>query len=157
MASDHLVPTAKHSTPRPGWKQFLFRTRLGQLLLVLCGLRILGALGLVPPALTTVSTIGLWIYLALLLLWAVSGLRRKLLWRIRRKLFISYLLIGLVPTVLILSFFALTGYFTLGQVSSYMLNAAVDGAETQAANSANLLLAELQGRRQRGSRPPSIR
>lgn len=156
MASERLVPT-KHSAPRPDWKHFLFRTRLGQLLLALCGLRILGALGLVPPAVTTVSTIGLWIYVALLLLWAVSGLRRKLLWRIRRKLFISYLLIGLVPTVLILSFFALTGYFTLGQVSSYMLNAAVDGAETQAANSATLLLSELQARLQSGSRPSDDR
>ncbi|GMR23264.1 MAG: hypothetical protein BMS9Abin37_1678 [Acidobacteriota bacterium] len=157
MASDRLVPTAKHPTPRPGWKHFLFRTRLGQLLLALCGLRLLGALGVVPPALTTVSTIGLWIYVALLLLWAVGGLRTKLLWRIRRKLFISYLLIGLVPMVLILSFFALTGYFTLGQVSSYMLTAAVDGAETKAANSANLLLSELQARVRSGSRPSDDR
>ena len=157
MASDRLVPTAKHPTPRPGWTHFLFRTRLGQLLLALCGIRILGALGLVPSALTTVSTIGLWLYVAALLIWTIGGLRTKLLWRIRRKLFISYLLIGLVPTVLVLSFFALTGYFTLGQVSSYMLNTAVDGAETQAANSANLLLSELQGRLRGGSRPSDER
>ena len=157
MASDRLVPTAKHPTPRPGWKHFLFRTRLGQLLLALCGIRILGTLGLVPSALTTVSTIGLWLYVAALLIWTIGGLRTKLLWRIRRKLFISYLLIGFVPTVLILSFFALTGYFTLGQVSAYMLSTAVDGAESKAANSANLLLSELQGRLRGGSRPSDER
>ena len=157
MASERLVPTAKHPTERPGWKHFLFRTRLGQLLVALCGIRILGALGLVPPALTTASTIALWLYVAALLFWAVGGIRRKLLWRIRRKLFISYLLIGLVPTVLVLSFFALTGYFTLGQVSSYMLNRAVDGAETKAANSANLLLSALPGQLRSGSRPSDER
>lgn len=146
MPSDRLAPTANHSTPRAGWKHFLFKTRLGQLLLVLCGVRILSEVGLLPESFATVSTLGLYIYVGLLLLWAVFGLRTKLLWRIRRKLFISYLLIGLVPTVLILSFFALTGYFTLGQVSSYMLNTSVEVAEAHAANGANFVLADLRGR-----------
>lgn len=138
------MPTAKDSTARPRWKHFLFRTRLGQLLLALCAIRILGSLGLAPSALTNIATIGLWIYLGAFVVWALIGLRNKLLWRIRRKLFISYLLIGLVPTVLILSFFVLTGYFTLGQVSSYMLSTTVRGAELEAAYGANLILAEMQ-------------
>ena len=100
------LPTAGESTLRGGGlKRFLFRSRLGQLLLALCGIRILGALELVPDALTTASTIGLWTYAIAIVLWGLAGLRRNLLWRIRRKLVISYLLIGLVPTVLILVVF----------------------------------------------------
>ena len=142
MASDRLLPTAKPAGSR-GFKHFLFKSRLGQFLLLLCVVRILGALGIAPPVLTTISTIGLWIYVVALIIWGLFGLRTKLLWRIRRKLFISYLLIGLVPTVLILAFFFLTGYFTLGQVSSYMLNGAVDVAQTRAATTADLTLSQL--------------
>ncbi len=153
MVSEHSVLTAKHSAPRPGWKHFLLRTRLGQILLTLCAIRILGAVGLVPAPLTAIANGGLWLYVGALVIRALAGLRGKLLWRIRRKLFISYLLIGLVPTVLILSFFVLTGYFTLGQVSSYMLSTSVRRAELQATHSANLVLSELHTRRGRGSRP----
>ncbi len=145
MASDQLVPTAKGATRGRGLKRFLFHTRRGQLLLALCTFRLLGALELIPGFLSTLSTVGLWAYALGFVIWGLSGLRRSLLWRIRRKLIISYLLIGLVPTILILSFFALSGYFTLGQVSSFMLMSSVRDAEMRAANTANLMVFALRG------------
>ena len=151
MASDQLTPTAptaptgKDATRSGGLKHFLLNTRRGQLLLALCTLRFLGALELIPSFLSALSTVGLWAYALAFVIWGLSGLRRSLLWRIRRKLIISYLLIGLVPTILILSFFALSGYFTLGQVSSFMLNSSINDAEMRAANAANLMIFELRG------------
>ena len=148
MASDQLTPTAptaKDATRRGGLKQFLLNTRRGQFLLALCTLRFLGALELIPGFVSALSTVGLWAYALAFVIWGLSGLRRSLLWRIRRKLIISYLLIGLVPTILILSFFALSGYFTLGQVSSFMLNSSINDAEMRAANAANLMIFELRG------------
>ena len=139
------IPTIKDATRERGLKHFLLHRRRGQLLLALCTLRFLGALGLIPGSLSTLSTVGLWTYALGFLIWGLSGLRRSLLWRIRRKLFISYLLIGLVPTILLLSFFALSGYFTLGQVSSFMLISSVKDAEMRAAGASNLMIFELRG------------
>lgn len=53
-------------------------------------------------------------------------LLRKLLWRIRRKLIISYIFIGLVP-ILLLAFLVLIGSFIfLGQTTSETFHAALD-------------------------------
>ncbi len=152
MSSDRLLPSVKRSPPDSGWKHFLLRTRRGQLLLLLCAVRLLGTLGVVPPALNSIATFGLWAYLTIVAVWGLGRLRNKLLWRIRRKLVISYLLIGLVPTVLILAFFVVMGYFSLGQMSSYMLNTTVQRAETNASRAADLTLAQLGARRESASR-----
>ena len=103
MASDQLTPTAptaptgKDATRSGGLKHFLLNTRRGQLLLALCTLRFLGALELIPSFLSALSTVGLWAYALAFVIWGLFGLRRSLLWRIRRKLIISYLLIGPRP------------------------------------------------------------
>lgn len=145
MVSDPLVPTANASGRRGGWRFFLLRTRLGQLLLVLVAMRILGALGIFPSVLTTTSTVALWVYAIVLVGLGVARLRTKLLWKIRRKLVISYLLIGLVPTILILFFFLLSAYFVFGQVSSYMLNTSLRRIESDARAAADLAVSDHQG------------
>src|SRR5262245_685869 len=40
---------------------------------------------------------------------AIAIARRRLLWRVRRKLVISYIFIGVIPAVLIVAFFLLSG------------------------------------------------
>jgi serine phosphatase RsbU (regulator of sigma subunit) len=117
-------------------------------------LRLLGALALVPPGVSTLSAIGLWIWGFLYVLWRISGLRTKLLWRIRRKLVISYLLIGLVPTLLILFFFLLSSFFIVGQVSSYVLNSEIQRLSAVAVQIADLTLSDLQGMRATRSHLP---
>ena len=51
---------------------------------------------------------------------------RQLLWRVRRKLILSYILTGLLPIVLIASLFLVAGTLTLLAFSSYMVTLQVD-------------------------------
>ena len=47
--------------------------------------------------------------------------KRRLLWRVRRKLIISYLFIGLIPAILIVAFFLLGGLLVFFNFSSYLV------------------------------------
>ena len=47
--------------------------------------------------------------------------KRRLLWRVRRKLIVSYIFIGFVPMLLIISFFMVSGALLFFNVSAYML------------------------------------
>ncbi len=123
--------------------RFLFRTRLGKVFLALVVLRLLRPLGLLPPFIDGVVDLCLAVYVAGFVVRGVLALRSKLLWRIRRKLIISYLLIGMVPTVLILFFFLLSAYLVFGQVSSYILSASLEKTEAEAAQAADLAVADL--------------
>jgi sigma-B regulation protein RsbU (phosphoserine phosphatase) len=51
--------------------------------------------------------------------------RRRLLWRVRRKLTISYIFIGFVPVLLIITFFALCGALLLNNISAYLIHSRV--------------------------------
>src|SRR6266542_3546306 len=46
---------------------------------------------------------------------------RRLLWRVRRKLIISYIFIGFIPSLLIVAFFLLGGLFLFSNFSSYLV------------------------------------
>ncbi len=148
MAADPHAPRSRLPEPKRGLTRFLLRTRAGQILSVLVLTRLLGVVfPSWPPWLTTVATAGLWAYAIGFIFWRISRLRTKLLWRIRRKLVISYLLIGLVPTLLILFFFLLSAFFIVGQVSSYVLNTEVRRIESEMVNSANLAVSDVLGSR----------
>ncbi len=47
--------------------------------------------------------------------------KRRLLWRVRRKLILSYIFVGLVPGLLIIAFFLLAGLMLFFNVSSYLV------------------------------------
>jgi serine phosphatase RsbU (regulator of sigma subunit) len=47
--------------------------------------------------------------------------KRRLLWRVRRKLILSYIFIGVVPMLLVIAFFMLAGVLLFFNVSSFML------------------------------------
>ncbi len=59
--------------------------------------------------------------------------RHRLLWRVRRKLILSYIFIGVVPVTLVAIFFALGGLLFFFNVSAFMLRnhvtSVVDGAQ----------------------------
>ena len=55
------------------------------------------------------------------IIWA----KRRLLWRVRRKLILSYIFVGLVPGLLIISFFLIAGFLLFFNVSSYLLQSRV--------------------------------
>jgi serine phosphatase RsbU (regulator of sigma subunit) len=123
--------------------QFLFRRHVGQLFLVLVLLRLLRPTGFLPQRVNDLIDVALVVYAAWFLIRAASALRARLLWRIRRKLLISYLLIGLVPTLLILFFFVASGLLIFGQVSSYILTASLERTHAMAAHVADLVMAEI--------------
>ncbi len=47
--------------------------------------------------------------------------KRRLLWRVRRKLILSYIFIGFVPAILIVGFFLLCGFLLFYNFSSYLV------------------------------------
>jgi phosphoserine phosphatase RsbU/P len=47
--------------------------------------------------------------------------KRRLLWRVRRKLILSYIFIGFVPALLIVAFFLLCGFLLFYSFSSYLV------------------------------------
>ena len=47
--------------------------------------------------------------------------KTRLLWRVRRKLVVSYIFIGFIPAVLIVSFFLLGGFLLFYNLSSYLM------------------------------------
>ncbi len=57
---------------------------------------------------------------------AIRRGRRRLLWRVRRKLTLSYIFIGFVPILLIVVFFLLCGLLLFFNVSSYLVQTRVN-------------------------------
>ena len=60
------------------------------------------------------------------LLQSVARLRRRLLWRVRRKLILSYLFIGFVPVLLVVAFFGVAGAMSVLSASSEMVRGELD-------------------------------
>ena len=50
-----------------------------------------------------------------------ADMKQRLLWRIRRKLAVSYIFIGLIPALLIICFFLVAGLFLFINISSYLM------------------------------------
>jgi sigma-B regulation protein RsbU (phosphoserine phosphatase) len=59
------------------------------------------------------------------------NVKRRLLWRVRDKLTLSYLFIGFVPALLIITFFLLVGLLLLNNLSSYLINSRVREMQDQ--------------------------
>ena len=57
--------------------------------------------------------------------------QRRLLWRVRRKLILSYIFIGVVPSLLILGFFLLSTGFVAGTVGAYLFRDGYDDVTRQ--------------------------
>jgi sigma-B regulation protein RsbU (phosphoserine phosphatase) len=70
--------------------------------------------------------------------------KRRLLWRVRRKLTLSYIFIGVVPALLIIMFFVLCGLLLFFNVSSYLMQSRIRGLVDQAQFLAQTAALELQ-------------
>lgn len=70
--------------------------------------------------------------------------RRRLLWRVRRKLILSYVFVGLVPSLLIVIFFVLAGLLLIRNVSGYMVQTRLDAQASQAGFLAQTVLLDVQ-------------
>ncbi len=103
-------------------KDFLLRRWLGRILLVCLALFVLRRVGLPLPGFVSVTNaVLLLLYAAWGLLRTLAWMSRRLIWRIRTKLFLSYLFIAVVPVVLLALFFAVAGLLFSGLVASHMV------------------------------------
>jgi uncharacterized membrane protein YidH (DUF202 family) len=72
--------------------------------------------------------------------------RTQLLWRVRRKLIISYVFIGVVPAILIVTFFFLSGLLLFANLSSFLIRSALTDLADEASAVARLAAADLESR-----------
>jgi sigma-B regulation protein RsbU (phosphoserine phosphatase) len=129
------VPTSRFDAVR----DWLTRTFAGRLLLAGVALKLVAWAGrltqLQPGLFGAIDTLG---GLAILVSALAIGYRvyllarHRLLWRVRRKLILSYIFIGVVPVLLVAIFFTLGGLLFFFNVSAFMLRnhvaSVVDGA-----------------------------
>ena len=84
--------------------------------------------------LSTLGGIALVVGTGILLYRLGRSARKQVLWRVRRKLIISYVFIGVVPAILIVTFFVLSGLLLFANLSSYLIRSSLsDLAEDAAA------------------------
>lgn len=144
--------TGDTQSPARRLGDWLLRTLPGRLLsLGLVIKALVGAVGLVvsplPRLLDALDTIGS-LALVLVCAYAVTRLfiwaRRRLLWRVRRKLILSYVFVGLVPGLLIVCFFLLAGLLLFFNVSSFLAQSRIRSLADQARFLAQSTQIELQ-------------
>jgi serine phosphatase RsbU (regulator of sigma subunit) len=137
---------------RSGVQHALFGTLPGRAIVIGVALRLAVyaaglALGRVPVFLSvidTVASIGLAIG-AGWFGWKLIVLGKKhLLWRVRRKLILSYVFIGFIPAALIVSFFLLSGFLLFYNVSSYLVQSRLRAIGDQARFLAQSTAIEIQ-------------
>ena len=121
------------AAPQPTARALLLHSWPGRVFLVAAVLKFVFAIwrlaGDLPAAARVVSgaaTIALAVALVIFVWRLFVQAKRRLLWRVRRKLIISYIFIGVIPSLLILVFFLFTGSLVFMNVSAYLFR---DGYE----------------------------
>jgi sigma-B regulation protein RsbU (phosphoserine phosphatase) len=105
-------------------QRFLWRAWPGRVLLGAAVVYALERVGLpVPGLLSGLAAIVLVLFGCVAAARAARWILRRLLWRIRTKLIVSYLFIAVVPVVLLMAFFMLAGVLGMFLVTSYMVAA----------------------------------
>jgi sigma-B regulation protein RsbU (phosphoserine phosphatase) len=119
-------------------RQLLLDTWAGRLFIISASLKLVVALvrlfgdpPLVISILSSAATIGLVISVCVFA-WRLFLLaKRQLLWRVRRRLILSYIFIGVVPSLLIVIFFLLGGLLIFMNLSAYLFKDGYDAAVNQ--------------------------
>ncbi|MDP2320673.1 MAG: SpoIIE family protein phosphatase [Acidobacteriota bacterium] len=121
------------------WRAWLLRTFPGRALLFGLAIKLVTwPLGFAMPLPAAVEAVDIAGSLALLFAGAYGLTRlamwakRRLLWRVRRKLILSYVFVGVVPALLVITFFLLAGLILLFNVSSYLVQSRVRSLTDQA-------------------------
>ena len=132
---DALPGASPAPEPTTSVTDLLFRSRAGRLFLVSASIRLLIALIRraisEPPAIVdaigVIATLGMIASLSYFLGKLFVLAKRRLLWRVRRKLILSYIFIGAVPALLLVSFFLLAAGLASLNISAYLFKNTYDG------------------------------
>ncbi|MDP2054794.1 MAG: HAMP domain-containing protein [Acidobacteriota bacterium] len=121
------------------WRGWLLRTLPGRALLLGLAIKLVTwPLGFAVPLPAAAEAVDRVASMALLFAFAYGLTRvamwakRRLLWRVRRKLILSYVFVGVVPALLVITFFLLAGLILLFNVSSYLVQTRVRSLTDQA-------------------------
>jgi serine phosphatase RsbU (regulator of sigma subunit) len=114
---------------RYGIRRALFGTLPGKAVVIGVAIRlVVYAIGVVAGTvpgflgvIDTVASLALAVGAGYFLFQLIVLAKRQLLWRVRRKLILSYVFIGFVPAILIVAFFLLSGYLLFYNLSSYFV------------------------------------
>jgi serine phosphatase RsbU (regulator of sigma subunit) len=141
-ALDRPVPAGRRSSPAAGAgpperrpRDLLLHTWPGRLFIISAALKLVVAIirliGDVPgfvQVLSSAATIGLVLSVGYFAWGLFVRVKQRLLWRVRRKLILSYIFIGVVPSLLIVTFFLLGGVLIFMNVSAYLFKDGYDSA-----------------------------
>ena len=154
-ATPALLPAAtEHATSA---RDLLLRSWAGRLFLAASALKVVialvrqaGDLPLVVRLLNSAATIGLAVAVGFFLWRLFVLMRRRLLWRLRRRLILSYIFIGVVPALLIIAFFGLGAWTVTMNLSAYLFKDGYDDIVDDARLIAQAAAAEI-GRERTGA------
>jgi serine phosphatase RsbU (regulator of sigma subunit) len=119
---------------------------VGVALKVVCALIRLVAGG-APPIVSGADSAGslaLIVGVVCLVIKVIPRARRRLLWRVRDKLILSYMFIGVVPVLLVISFFVVSGLVLFLNVASYLVTNGFGNVESEAVYLARVTALEIQ-------------
>jgi sigma-B regulation protein RsbU (phosphoserine phosphatase) len=138
------------AAPQPTARELLLHTWPGRLFIVTAGLKLVIAVwrvaGTMPDAVrvtNSLATLGLAIAVGVFAWRLFVQIKRRLLWRVRRKLILSYIFIGVIPSLLILVFFLFAGSLVFMNVSAYLFKDGYDGIVENARLSAQAAATEI--------------
>src|SRR5438105_7907197 len=135
-----------------GLRHVLLRTVPGRLIVVGLAVRVLlviaaAAMGPLTAFFTIVDTVA-GIAIAVGAVYFVVRLfiaaKRRLLWRVRRKLILSYIFVGFIPAILIVVFFLLGGFLLFYNLSSYLVQSRIRALSDEARFIARSTALEIQ-------------
>jgi serine phosphatase RsbU (regulator of sigma subunit) len=128
-----VLPPRPAARPQPSPRELLLHSWPGRVFLAAALIKLIVVVWRVaaplPDAVRLVSgfaTIGLVVALAMFSWRLFVQVKRRLLWRVRRKLILSYIFIGVIPSVLILIFFLFAGSLVFMNVSAYLFRDGFD-------------------------------
>jgi sigma-B regulation protein RsbU (phosphoserine phosphatase) len=136
--------------PRQSPRDILFATWYGRLFLIAAGVKLIVALwrsvAELPAPIRFVSSVATLVLVVAVgaFVWRLFVLmKRRLLWRVRRKLILSYIFIGVIPSLLILVFFMFGGSLVFMNVSAYLFKDGYDKVVDDARVSAQAAAIEI--------------
>jgi sigma-B regulation protein RsbU (phosphoserine phosphatase) len=165
MRENHAAPPSAAGLPAPAEpgrdvRTWLLRSLGGRLILGAAAVKIVASLvQLVTPLPAAVRALSSGATLILLgaatyLVWrGIVAVKRRLLWRVRRKLILSYVFIGFVPTLLVMALVLFGGLVVFLNVSAYVFRDGYDEVVTEMRVFARTIQVEL---RQAGADPLAI-
>jgi sigma-B regulation protein RsbU (phosphoserine phosphatase) len=135
-----------------GRSHALFRTLPGRAIVIGLTVKIVvfvlqaivGELPLLVGVVDTVASIALAAGGGVFLVRGIALAQRRLLWRVRRKLIISYIFIGFIPAILLVAFALLGALLLFSNFSSYLVQARLRALADRAESIAKTTALEIQ-------------